>query len=134
MIEHILIYKTWVCSIVTTISYAFLPVINMILLAVLAIVYSHGGKPLFHSHMTETLLAKYYLCKPSLISRNRWESKGFKSVHSSMIIIGWFVNMNWSRCSSFHGVTAVHDCPEYGLSSTPLWNAVWNASPTASLC
>ena len=26
--------------------------------------------------------------------------------------------MSWSRCSSLHGLKAVHDCPEHGLSST----------------
>ena len=38
------------------------------------------------------------------------------SVHSSLVIICRFERMSWSRCSSFHGVTAVHGHPERGLS------------------
>ena len=40
----------------------------------------------------------------------------FSLVHSSLVIIHWFVRMSWSRCSSFHSERAVHDHSEHGLS------------------
>ena len=43
----------------------------------------------------------------------------FSSAHSFLVVI-WFMQMSWSRHSSFHGVTAVHGCQEHGLSFTLL--------------
>ena len=44
----------------------------------------------------------------------------FSSVHSSLIVIHQML-MNWSKCSSFCGVTAVYCCPECGLSFMSLF-------------
>jgi len=40
----------------------------------------------------------------------------FSSIHSFLVVICRFGHMSWWRCSSFHGVTAVHGRPEHGLS------------------
>lgn len=42
-----------------------------------------------------------------------------------LVVICQFMQMSWFRHSSFHGVTAVHECPEHRLSFTslsPCWN------------
>ena len=61
----------------------------------------------------------------------------FSSVHSFLVVIRRFAQMNWSRCSSCHGVTAVYGRLEHGLSFTaevrhPLSHCanihVWQAS------
>jgi len=44
----------------------------------------------------------------------------FSTVLSSLIVIHWFMWMSWSRCSSFHGMTAVHGHLECDLSFTLL--------------
>jgi len=36
--------------------------------------------------------------------------------HHSLVVIYWFMQMSWTRLSSFHCVTAVYVCPEHGLS------------------
>ena len=41
-------------------------------------------------------------------------------LHSSPVVMGWFMWMSWLRCTSFCGMKAVHGCSECDLTFTLL--------------
>jgi len=64
-------------NIVTATIYAFSPVMNKNLPAMLIKIYARGGDPLFTAVTAVSLLGKCYLC--NFNSPNRWKSEGAKS-------------------------------------------------------
>jgi len=51
----------------------------------------------------------------------------FIFLNSSLVVIQRFMWMSWLRCLSFCDVTAVHSCPEHGLSMGALFSAQRNS-------
>jgi hypothetical protein len=70
LIEQILSYKTLFFNIVTTISYALLPVMNKSLRATLVKICTSGGGPLFHSSY-DGIMARKMLPMQSNLHRSK---------------------------------------------------------------
>ena len=72
------------------------------------------------------------LCDIPTLPHHRFQRTDpvLNSIHSSLVVICWFMQMSWLRHSSFHCLTAVHSCPECGLSFTHhltvLTSIVWS--------
>ena len=88
MLEQILSYKTQFCNIVTTISYAFSPVMNKSLHAVLVKVFSRRD-PLFHS------------CYNSITAETHHPPPRCAHIHCLVSIHVQQALLNVNRCSFF---------------------------------
>ena len=91
-------------NIAITIRYAFSPVVNKSLHAMLIKICTSIGDPLFHSWHDGIVARKMCPCSPSLIGLNRWKSEGAKS--SLKVGVVWQFSQDWQcalRSSDWYG-------------------------------